>query len=82
MTEAECEAIRPSVRRNRPYASESWTPSTAARLGLLFSLGSRGNQGAVNPEIASNPWSTGSNWNALVVPIRTLAVMQKTKNNG
>jgi hypothetical protein len=37
MTEAECQAIRRSIRRNRPYGSEPWTRSTAARLGLLSS---------------------------------------------
>jgi hypothetical protein len=55
MTEAECEAIRPSIRRNRPCDNESRTRSTAARAGLLSSLRSRGDQGAVDPEIAQNP---------------------------
>jgi putative transposase len=55
MTEAECEAIRLSIRRNRPYGSESWTRFTAARLGLLSSVRSRGDQGAVDPGIAPNP---------------------------
>jgi putative transposase len=55
MTEAECEAIRQSIRRDRPYGSEFWTRSTAARLGLLSSLRSRGDQGAVDPEITQNP---------------------------
>jgi REP element-mobilizing transposase RayT len=54
MTEAECEAIRLSIRRNRPYGTESWTRSTAARLGLLCSLRSPGDQGAADPGIAPN----------------------------
>jgi len=34
LTEAESDAIRVSIRRDRPYGTESWTRSTAARLGL------------------------------------------------
>ena len=34
MIEADSEAIRLSIRRNRPYGTESWTRSTAAQLGL------------------------------------------------
>ena len=55
ITEAECEAIRLSIRSNRPYGSESQTRSTAARLGLLSSLRSRGDQRAVDPESAPTP---------------------------
>ena len=36
MTEAECEAMRLLIRRNRAYGSESWARSTAARLGVAF----------------------------------------------
>ena len=38
MTEAECEAIRLSIRRDRPYGTESWTRLTAKKLGLESSL--------------------------------------------
>jgi putative transposase len=38
MTEAENEAVRLSVRRDRPYGSEAWTIQTAKRLGLGYSL--------------------------------------------
>ena len=44
MTEAEAEAIRTSIRRDRPYGSEAWTHATATRLGLESSLRSRGAQ--------------------------------------
>ena len=50
MTEAECEAIRHSIRRNRPYGTESWTRSTAKKLGLESSLRSRGAQKRSEPE--------------------------------
>jgi putative transposase len=38
MTEAECEAIRTSIRRNRPLGSEAWVRTTAEKLGLESSL--------------------------------------------
>ena len=44
MTAAECEAIRLSIRRDRPYGTESWTRSTAKKLGLESSLRLRGTQ--------------------------------------
>ena len=44
MTEAEADAIRLSIRRDRPYGSENWTRATAADLGLESSLRSRGAQ--------------------------------------
>jgi len=34
MTEAEVAAIRPSLRWDRPYGTDSWTTETAGRLGL------------------------------------------------
>jgi len=39
MHEAESEAIRLSMPRDRPYGTESWTRSTAAQLGLQSSFG-------------------------------------------
>ena len=48
MTEAEASAIQLSIRRDRPYGSESWTQSTAAHLGLESSLRSRGAQPCSN----------------------------------
>jgi putative transposase len=38
MTEAEVASIRHSIRRGRPFGSETWTRETAERLGLEFSL--------------------------------------------
>jgi putative transposase len=38
MTEAECEAIRTSIRRGRPLGTEAWVRTTAGRLGLESSL--------------------------------------------
>ena len=38
MTEAECEAIRTSIRRNRPLGTEQWVRRTAEKLGLESSL--------------------------------------------
>ena len=49
MTEAEAESIRLSIRRDRPYGTESWTRATAAHLGLESSLRSRGAQRRGNP---------------------------------
>jgi putative transposase len=42
MTEAESEAVRLSIRRDRPYGSETWTIQTANRLGLEYSIRPRG----------------------------------------
>ena len=44
MTASEAEAIRLSIRRDRPFGSEAWTRTTAANLGLESSLRSRGGQ--------------------------------------
>ena len=44
MTEAEVEAIRLAICRGRPFGSEAWTRDTAGRLGVEFSLRSRGGQ--------------------------------------
>jgi len=41
-TEAELEALRECISRGRPFGSESWQDQTAQRLGLEFSLRSRG----------------------------------------
>ena len=38
MTEAEGEAIRTSIRRNRPLGTEPWVRTTAEKLGLQSSL--------------------------------------------
>ena len=38
MTEAECESIRTSIRRNRPLGTEAWVRRTAEKLGLEASL--------------------------------------------
>jgi putative transposase len=38
MTEAEAEAIRTSIRRNRPLGTEPWVRTTAEKLGLQSSL--------------------------------------------
>lgn len=39
---AELERLREHVRRNRPFGSDRWTQSTAARLGLQSTLHPRG----------------------------------------
>ena len=44
MTDAEVDAIRVSVRRDRPFGTDRWTRDTAAQLGLESSLRSRGAQ--------------------------------------
>ena len=44
MTEAEVAAIRLSLRRDRPYGTDSWTDETAGCLGLEYSLRPRGRQ--------------------------------------
>ncbi len=51
MTEAESEIIRLSIRRDRPFGTEIWTRSTAAKLGLQSSLRSRGAQKQTDLEI-------------------------------
>ena len=38
MTEAESEAIRTSIRRNRPFGTDPWVRGTAEKLGLQSSL--------------------------------------------
>ena len=47
MTDGEVEAIRLSIRRDRPFGDDSWTRTTAARLGLESSLRNPGHQPAV-----------------------------------
>jgi putative transposase len=42
MTEAECAAVRESVRRDRPLGEEGWVRRTATALGLESSLRDRG----------------------------------------
>ena len=42
MTEAEADAVRLSIVRDRPFGGESWTLATAQRLGLTSSLNPRG----------------------------------------
>ncbi len=44
MTETEVAAIRLSLRRDRPYGTDSWTTETADLLGLEYSLRHRGRQ--------------------------------------
>ena len=36
------EAVRESIRRDRPYGSETWARATAREMGLGYSLRSRG----------------------------------------
>ena len=42
MTDSECETLRLSIQRDRPFGSEPWTQETAARLGLTYTLNPRG----------------------------------------
>jgi putative transposase len=42
ITEAEADAIRLCIRRNRPFGSDAWTEATAVRLGLQSSIRDRG----------------------------------------
>jgi len=42
MNEAELAAVRRSIQRGRPFGDESWTATTAARLGLTSTLRPRG----------------------------------------
>ncbi len=51
MTEAEVAAIRPSLRWDRPYGTDSWTTETAGRLGLEYSIRPRGRQ----PRLSATP---------------------------
>ncbi len=44
MTEAEVAAVRLSLRRDRPYGTDSWITETAGYLGLEYSLRPRGRQ--------------------------------------
>jgi putative transposase len=53
-TEAEALAIQLSIRRDRPYGSESWTRATAERLGLESSLRSRGAQPRSVPSVSQS----------------------------
>jgi putative transposase len=51
MTEAECETIRTSIRRNRPLGSGAWVRKTAEEPGLQSSLRAVGRpQGRTEPE--------------------------------
>jgi putative transposase len=52
MTDAEAEAVRLCIRRNRPYGTDGWTRNTAARLGLESSLRSRGGQRQLSKDLA------------------------------
>ncbi len=49
MTGAEVAAIRPSLRRDRPYGTDSWNTETAGLLGLEKSLRSRRRQPRPSP---------------------------------
>jgi putative transposase len=55
MTEAEADAIRVCIRRDRPYGSGPWTRATADRLGLLSSLRTRGGQRRDGINITHDP---------------------------
>lgn len=55
MTDAEAEAIRICINRNRPYGSEAWTQATAMRLGLQSSLRPSGARRHSETEIAPTP---------------------------
>lgn len=44
MTEAEVDAIRLSIRRDRPFGADTWIRTTAEQLGLGCSLRNRGHQ--------------------------------------
>src|SRR5213593_3495423 len=41
-TEAELEALRRSVNRSRPYGSEQWVERVVSKLGLEWTIRSRG----------------------------------------
>jgi REP-associated tyrosine transposase len=53
MTDAELNALRRSVNRERTFGSDSWTARTARQLGLESSLRPRGRpaQRTANPEV-------------------------------
>jgi putative transposase len=51
MTDSEVEAIRLSVRRDRPYGTDTWTTATATHLGLEHSIRPRGRQ----PRLPATP---------------------------
>jgi putative transposase len=55
MTQAEVDAVRLSIRRDRPFGDDSWTRTTAVRLGRESSLRNRGHQPAVTPSEARAP---------------------------
>ena len=55
MTEAEAAAVEQSIRRDRPFGSDTWTRTTAERLGLESSLRSRGGQPRVAKALAKTP---------------------------
>jgi hypothetical protein len=57
MTEAECESVRESIRRDLPFDSPAWVDRTASRLGLEFSLGNRGRPRLSPPGDAGGPAS-------------------------
>ncbi len=61
MTDAEIEAVRLSVHRDRPFGSETWTRTTAKQPGLEYSLRKRGQQpkdtSPIAPELPNNPSS-------------------------
>jgi len=44
MTESEVAAIQLSLRRDRPYGTDTWTNETAGCLGLEYSIRARGRQ--------------------------------------
>jgi putative transposase len=44
MTDAEVDAIRLSMRGDRPFGGATWTTATAEKLGLGYSLRNRGHQ--------------------------------------
>jgi putative transposase len=54
MREAEAEAIRLCIRRERPYGTDGWTGATAERLGPQSSIRPREGQRRRGTEIAPN----------------------------
>jgi putative transposase len=53
MIEAESEAVRLSITRDRPFGSERWVDSTADRLGLRYTLRNPGRPRKPQPEGAT-----------------------------
>jgi putative transposase len=51
-TERELEALRRSVHRGAPFGSTAWQEQTARRLGLEFTLRSRGRPKKQSPDEA------------------------------